>query len=52
MTPTHHLVMGPDLLTEIAKLLLVSTLMGEVGAHKPGVMPPGKEAKTIEYTLY
>ena len=27
-------------------------IMGEVGAHNPGGMPPGQEAKTIEKILY
>ena len=40
---------GISYFAEPAILRMVGTVMGEVGAHNPGGMPPGQAAKTIEY---
>ena len=43
---------GISYFAEPAILRTAGTVMGEVGAHNPGSMPPGQKAKTIEYILY
>ena len=43
---------GISYFAEPAILRMAGTVMGEVGAHNPGGMPPGQAAKTIEYILY
>ena len=37
----------PQHLTELTKLWLASTVMGEVGAHNRGACPPGQNNTTI-----
>ena len=43
---------GVAKLTELTILWLASTVMGEVGAHNRGGMPPGQKAKAVGRKKY